>query len=78
MHWAGYWVWVYGSASTVFANPPLDGYWVADYVASGQPFMYDHLHVKSTQYTNNLRTGGKYDSSTLIDRVWKDKHHWWV
>src|SRR5215831_18161006 len=27
----GYKVWVYGSASTIGLNPPLNGYWVADY-----------------------------------------------
>ena len=30
MRWAGFYAWVYGSVSTVFKNPPADGYWVAD------------------------------------------------
>jgi len=38
MRWAGYFVWVYGSASTVFENPVAEGYWVADYAGKG-PFM---------------------------------------
>jgi Rv2525c-like, glycoside hydrolase-like domain len=57
---AGYKVWVYGSASTVFGNPSLNGYWVADYAGIG-PFMYDHLHVRATQYT----PGQEFDSSTV-------------
>ncbi len=57
---AGYKVWVYGSASTVFANPLLNGYWVADYAGIG-PFMYDHQHVRATQYV----AGQEYDSSTV-------------
>ena len=71
MRWAGFYVWVYGSASTVFGNPAADGYWVADYAGKG-PFMYDHQMVKGTQYAN----GSHYDSSLVkywqyYWRLWK-------
>lgn len=59
---AGYKVWVYGSASTVFSNPQLNGYWVADYAGIG-PFLYDHPHVRATQF----QPGDFYDSSTVKD-----------
>lgn len=51
LRWAGYRVWIYGSASSVFGNPPCDGYWVADY--TGQAFMYPHSKVVATQYEAN-------------------------
>ena len=60
MRWAGFHVWVYGSASTVFGNPAVDGYWVADWAGKG-PFMYPHRMVKATQYAN----GPNYDSSLV-------------
>lgn len=58
---AGWRVWVYGSASTVFGNPQLNGYWVADYAGVG-PFMYQgHSGVRATQWT----PGAKFDQSTI-------------
>jgi hypothetical protein len=71
MKWAGFFVWVYGSASTVFDNPHADGYWVADYAGKG-PFMYPHTMVKATQY----ESGATYDSSLVkfwqyYWRLWK-------
>ena len=71
MKWAGFFVWVYGSASTVFDNPHADGYWVADYAGKG-PFMYPHAMVKATQY----EAGATYDSSLVkywqyYWRLWK-------
>lgn len=60
MSWAGYLTWVYGSASTVFANPPLSGYWVADYAGRG-PFMFSHPLIRATQYAD----GQAFDSSTV-------------
>ena len=59
---AGYRVWVYGSSGTVFSNPLLNGYWVADYAGHG-PFMYNHSGVRATQYA----PGELYDSSTVKD-----------
>lgn len=63
MDWAGYWVAVYGSASTVFGNPPLDGYWVADW--TGQAHLYPHDDVVGTQYAS----GQQYDSSLFLATV---------
>jgi len=69
---AGYKVWVYGQASSVFGNPRLNGYWVADYADKGA-FMYDHRHVRATQYA----TGPNYDSSTVRDWTF-NSGTWWV
>jgi hypothetical protein len=69
---AGYKVWVYGSASTVFGNPRLNGYWVADYTGAG-PFMYGQSHVRATQYAR----GQNYDSSTVRDWTF-NFGRWWV
>lgn len=63
MQHEGYKVLVYGSASTVFNHPQLNGYWVADYAGIG-PFMYNHPGVRATQY----QPGPNYDSSTV--RPW--------
>ena len=67
---AGYKVWVYGSASSLFSNPGLNGYWVADY--TGEPFMYNHSGVRATQYT----PGEYYDSSTVKDWTYHFGR-WW-
>jgi hypothetical protein len=75
MHWAGFWVHPYGSASTIFGNPPVDGYWVADFV--GKPFMYLHPDVRMTQYTDNPPKDS-YDSSAVKRWVYDDVAHWWV
>lgn len=64
----GYRVWVYGSASTVFLNPALDGYWVADY--TGTPHMYRHPKVRATQY----EAGPGFDSSLIKRRA--VRHLW--
>jgi hypothetical protein len=58
LHAAGYKVFVYGSASTVFGNPKLDGYWVADYVGTA-PYMYPGARL--TQYMS----GPDYDTSAV-------------
>lgn len=54
---AGYKVFVYGSASTIFSNPPLNGYWVADY--TGSEFMYPGARI--TQF----ESGPDYDTSAV-------------
>jgi hypothetical protein len=69
---AGYKVFVYGSVSSVFGNPSLNGYWVADYAGTGA-FMYNHPHVRATQYA----TGPEYDSSTVRDWTFSFGT-WWV
>ena len=72
MQAAGYKVWVYGQASTVFGNPRLNGYWVADFAGRGA-FMYNHRHVRATQFA----TGPDYDSSTVRDWTY-NSGPWWV
>jgi hypothetical protein len=69
MNWVGYKVWVYGSASTVFKNPPGNGYWVADY--TGSPFMYNHAKVRATQYASNQ----SIDSSLI--KTWQYTFGMW-
>lgn len=69
---AGYKVWVYGQASSVFGNPNVNGYWVADYTGTG-PFMYNHSNVRATQY----RSGQDFDSSTVRDWTYISGP-WWV
>lgn len=63
MDWAGYWVAVYGSTSTLFGNPPLDGYWVAD--PTGQPHLYAHDDVMGTQFL----FADTYDESVFLASV---------
>jgi hypothetical protein len=70
LRWAGFKVWVYGSASTVFGNPQLNGYWVADY--TGTPFMYRHAGVRATQYASN----NDFDSS-LVKNWTVSTGNWW-
>lgn len=45
---AGYKVWVYGSVSSLFGNPQLNGYAVAD--PTGIMHMYPHPGVRMTQW----------------------------
>lgn len=66
-----YRVMVYGSASTVFGNPNINGYWVADYAGIG-PFMYDHPDTRMTQYASNA----KYDSSLVKKWIVDDRLLW--
>lgn len=56
--WAGFKMWLYGSASTLFQNVGFN-YWVADY--TGNPFIYNHSGVRATQY----ESGQAYDSSLI-------------
>lgn len=69
MRFFGYYVWVYGSASTVFSNPVCNGYWVADF-KDGSPFMYPIRSARATQY----KPGQVFDSSTI--RAWQLRHLW--
>src|SRR5690348_3865328 len=72
LHDAGYLVEVYGSASTVFSNPPLNGYWVADYTPDMA--MIAHLlaspHVRGVQW----KAGPLYDSSLV--KAWTEGQMW--
>lgn len=65
----GFKVWVYGQASTVFGNPPLNGYWVADYAGIGA-FMFRHPATRATQWTD----GPLYDQSTV--KKWEVSNLW--
>lgn len=49
-----YKTWVYGSASTVMGNEPLNGYWVADYgLTAGQLMaVLETPHVRAIQYAS--------------------------
>lgn len=76
LNYFGYRVWPYGSVSTLFGNPPLQGYWMADYRADRSPFMYDHIDGRATQYTDNP-PADKYDSSTIHPWAYADLAHWW-
>lgn len=69
MRWAGFYVWVYGSRSTVFANPVCDGYWVADY--THVPHMAAGKNVRATQWTD----GQVFDQSVV--RWWQWRNRMW-
>jgi hypothetical protein len=64
----GHKLFVYGSADTVFGNPPCNGYWIADY--TGVEHMYDHVSARATQWTS----GPKYDSSLV--KPWVMQEFW--
>lgn len=59
---AGYKVWVYGSASSLFRMPQLNGYAVAD--PTGIVHMYPHPGVRMTQYA----FGSAFDNDVV--RKW--------
>ena len=71
---AGYRVWTYGSASTVFKLPPLNGYWVADYTSDMS--LIDQLlqtgHVRAVQYQADVAPG--YDVSLV--KQWTEGGMW--
>jgi hypothetical protein len=69
MHNAGYKVLVYGSATTVFGNLQLNGYWVADW--TGQAFMYNHLGVRGTQYASTPVADFDLWKPWVIPSMWK-------
>jgi hypothetical protein len=67
---AGYRVLVYGSVSTLFRNPQLNGYAVAD--PTGVRHMYPHSGVRLTQYA----FGDVYDSDVIKHWIASDGHLW--
>ena len=70
----GYRLWVYGSRSTVFGNPPANGYWVADYgitTAEGTGLL-ESPHVRAWQYRANIAPG--YDASLV--KEWTEGGMW--
>lgn len=70
MHWAGFYVWPYGSLDFIFRNPPLDGYWVADF--TGQPHFAAGANVRATQWAENVpAAGGTIDRSVVKWWSWR-------
>lgn len=67
----GYRVWVYGSASTVFGNPRLNGYDPADW--TGSPHILRGSHA--TQWASSEQLGTSYDARSI--RFWQYKRHIW-
>src|SRR5579859_3553438 len=63
LQWAGFKVWVYGSTSTLFANPQLNGYAVAD--PTGVEHMYPHPGVRMTQYAD----GANFDQDVVKEWI---------
>lgn len=64
---------VYGSAGTVFANPPLNGYDVAHW--TGQDHHYPHAQEHATQWANARQLGTSYDARSI--RWWTYRHRIW-
>ena len=68
----GYRTWVYASESALAINPPLNGYWVADYTSDLAAI--DHLlampHVRACQYA----TEPGFDRSLV--RAWTEGEMW--
>lgn len=64
LHWHGLKVANYGSTSTLFNNPPADGWWVAD--PTGQLHQYDHAGTVATQCVD----AGAWDESLITDSVY--------
>lgn len=58
-------LWLYGSISTVFANPPVDGWFVAN--PTGHLHLYAHPDVAGTQYAwaQLDQTAGPWDLSLI-------------
>ena len=74
LHSAGFRVWVYGSRSTVFSNPQLNGYWVADYSLTHAEVigLLETHGIRAVQYAAGLAPG--YDAS-LVKR-WTEGEMW--
>lgn len=69
---AGYKVWVYGSQSTVFQNPPLNGYWpaVRNWTAAAVERLLQQPHVRAAQIADL----GGYDVSYV--KPWTEGEMW--
>lgn len=70
LQWAGFLVWPYGSTSSIFQNPQLNGYAVAD--PTGIEHMYPHPGVRMTQYA----FGPNYDSDGIKEWILQDAELW--
>lgn len=61
---------VYGSISTLFGQPPRDGYVVAN--PTNTSHMYSAVNVKATQYQFNVSVpGGKIDKSNMAVELYR-------
>lgn len=71
---ASYKVWVYGSASSVFRNPPANGYWVADYTTDMAQIdaLLQAGHVRAVQFQADTWPG--YDVSLV--KMWTEGRMW--
>ena len=65
-----YKTWVYGSESTVFFNPVLQGYWLAEW--GGDPAKLVHASVRAVQDRGNIPPG--YDLSFV--HAWTTSEMW--
>jgi hypothetical protein len=70
MHAASYKVWVYGSTSSLFDNPELNGYAVAD--PTGAKHMYPHPGVRMTQWA----FGPRFDNDVIREWVMTQGQLW--
>lgn len=70
LRWAGFKVWPYGSTGTIFANPQLNGYAVAD--PTGVQHMYPHPGVRLTQWA----FGPKFDDDVIKEWLAADDDFW--
>lgn len=73
LHKFGYRVWVYGSVSTVFGNPPLDGYDPADW--TGKQHYVVARKVRATQYADAAQSGIGADLRVIRPFQWQ--FHLW-
>ena len=76
LHTFGYFVWVYGSASTIYKNPQCDGYDVADWTGQ-QHFATPPANsaVRATQYANGTQSGIGADLRVI--RPWQWRYRLW-
>lgn len=66
LHELGFGCWPYGSESTIFGNPAIDGYWVAAYPGPGPVVTFPGEHVVAHQYAADVHTlGGLVDMSVI-------------
>ncbi len=70
LQWAGFKVWPYGSTSSIFANPKLNGYAVAD--PTGIEHMFPHPGVRMTQWS----TGPQFDQDAVKSWLLTAKELW--
>lgn len=70
----GYRVLPYGSISTIFRNPPLNGYWIAHYTGNTPPQTPLTGKIRGLQYADAQETGVPWDVSEF--KPWQLDHFW--